>query len=108
MGYGLPLFDPDPGKDHVKVQVGDVGYVTSGKFHRIFNLLHDGKDQFGAYGVPFGYNSLPEIFRRTHSRNGVPAGLMCSSTVVSAGIDGNVEIGAMGKYVLAPFTSVHC
>ncbi|KAI9445965.1 hypothetical protein H4582DRAFT_2163098, partial [Lactarius indigo] len=36
--FGHALWDPDPGQ-YPPVQVGDVGYIRNGKFHRLFNAL---------------------------------------------------------------------
>jgi hypothetical protein len=36
-GYGHALWVPSP-VDHV-VGVGDVGYISEGRFHRLFNIL---------------------------------------------------------------------
>ena len=37
--YGHALWDPDPGSLYPPVEVGDVGYICEGKFHRLFNIL---------------------------------------------------------------------
>jgi hypothetical protein len=37
--YGHALWDPDPGNLYPAVEVGDVGYICEGKFHRLFNVL---------------------------------------------------------------------
>ena len=37
--YGYALWDPDPGNLYPAVEVGDVGYICEGKFHRLFNVL---------------------------------------------------------------------
>jgi hypothetical protein len=37
--YGHALWDPDPGSLYPAVEVGDVGYIREGKFHRLFNVL---------------------------------------------------------------------
>ena len=37
--YGHALWDPNPGNLYPAVEVGDVGYIREGKFHRLFNVL---------------------------------------------------------------------
>lgn len=37
--YGTALWDPSPGRQHEAVEVGDVGFVRKGHFHRLFNVL---------------------------------------------------------------------
>ena len=37
--YGHALWDPNPGKLYPAVEVGDVGFIREGKFHRLFNVL---------------------------------------------------------------------
>jgi hypothetical protein len=38
--YGHALWEPDPGDQYNAVEVGDVGFIRSGRFHRLFNVLH--------------------------------------------------------------------
>jgi hypothetical protein len=51
--YGHALWEPDPGALYDTVEVGDVGYIRDGKFHRLFNVF------------------LPED-HPSHRNNGVP------------------------------------
>ncbi|KAH9002317.1 hypothetical protein EDB86DRAFT_2899238, partial [Lactarius hatsudake] len=37
--YGYALWDPNPGNLCPAVEVGDVGYIREGRFHRLFNVL---------------------------------------------------------------------
>ena len=37
-GFGHALWEPNPG-DYPPVEVGDVGFIRAGKFHRLFNAL---------------------------------------------------------------------
>ncbi|KAH9025333.1 hypothetical protein EDB84DRAFT_1504839 [Lactarius hengduanensis] len=49
--YGHALWDPNPGNLYPAVEVGDVGYIRKGKFHRLFNVLlpadHPSHHDFG-------------------------------------------------------------
>ena len=58
-GYGHALWDPDPGNLYPAVEVGDVGYISEGRFHRLFNvLLSDDHPSHGNFGVPDHYEQL--------------------------------------------------
>ncbi len=51
--YGHALWDPSPGKLYSAVEVGDVGYIREGKFHRLFNVLLPADDpSHQKLGVP--------------------------------------------------------
>ena len=57
--YGQALWDPSPGELYSPVEVGDVGYVREGKFHRLFNaLLPKDHDSHRRFGVPEDYEIL--------------------------------------------------
>ncbi|KAH8993659.1 hypothetical protein EDB83DRAFT_2211367, partial [Lactarius deliciosus] len=57
--YGHALWDPDPGNLYPAVEVGDVGYIHEGKFHRLFNVLLPAEDESHAdFGVPENYEQL--------------------------------------------------
>jgi hypothetical protein len=51
--YGHALWEPSPGTLYSYVEVGDVGYVREGKFHRLFNALLPGDHpSHSTFGVP--------------------------------------------------------
>jgi len=57
--YGHALWDPSPGELYGPVEVGDVGYVREGKFHRLFNaLLAADHPSHSRFGVPEHYKPL--------------------------------------------------
>jgi hypothetical protein len=37
--FGHALWEPSPDGGYGPVKIGDVGYVSEGKFHRLFNAL---------------------------------------------------------------------
>ena len=37
--FGHALWEPNPGRLYSPVEVGDVGFIREGKFHRLFNAL---------------------------------------------------------------------
>lgn len=52
-GYGHALWEPDPGNLYPAVELGDVGYIREGRFHRLFNALLPANDEsHAAFGVP--------------------------------------------------------
>ncbi|KAJ3539505.1 hypothetical protein NM688_g6350 [Phlebia brevispora] len=67
---GYPLWYPDPGKER-EVQIGDVGYITEGRFKPLFNVIsglrRDGEDSEEAKKLDkftcMSYNSRSEDFR---------------------------------------------
>lgn len=57
--YGHALWDPDPGNLYPAVEVGDVGYIREGRFHRLFNVLLPANDpSHYNYGVPEYHEQL--------------------------------------------------
>ena len=62
--FGRALWEPDPGGQYNAVEVGDVGFIRSGRFHRLFNVLHP-KDhpshQHKPHYVPDDHQQLQHI-----------------------------------------------
>ena len=50
--YGHALWEPKPRFPDKPVQVGDVGFIRNGKFHRLFNALLPADDPSQERGVP--------------------------------------------------------
>ena len=50
--YGHALWEPSPRNPDRPVQIGDVGFVRRGKFHRLFNALLSKDDPSHVLGVP--------------------------------------------------------
>ncbi len=50
-GYGHALWEPSPGSLSPPVEIGDVGFIRRGTFHRLFNILlpadHPSHQNFG-------------------------------------------------------------
>jgi hypothetical protein len=56
---GAALWEPDPGALYDTVEVGDVGYIREGKFHRLFNVFLPGDHpSHRNYGVPEYHEEL--------------------------------------------------
>lgn len=61
LGYGLPVYDPDPQQSYA-VRIGDVGYIEEfGRFIRLFNVFYPEDDPINSRGVPSQYR-LDERF----------------------------------------------
>lgn len=55
---GYPLWDPEP-EEQGTVCIGDVGYISEGRFRRLFNATRPANDALNAlFGVPDGYEPL--------------------------------------------------
>lgn len=44
MGYGHPMWHPDPVKTCGEIQLGDIGYLDRGRFFLLFNCTRPGDD----------------------------------------------------------------
>ncbi len=57
--YGHALWEPSPGELYSTVEVGDVGFIREGKFHRLFNaLLPENHPSHRRFGVPEHHRPL--------------------------------------------------
>ena len=80
--YGHALWEPSPAKENDPVKIGDVGFIRSGKFHRLFNALLSAEVQTN---VPEHYEQLvPKL------SNHISRGTLSSNHYCSDGI--NVEL----------------
>ncbi|RDX43503.1 hypothetical protein OH76DRAFT_1192777 [Lentinus brumalis] len=55
LGFGHPLWIPEPSPESGEVQLGDVGYLSQGKFCFLFNCMRGADDQVNRRGVPEGF-----------------------------------------------------
>ncbi|KAI0284834.1 hypothetical protein BC826DRAFT_973174 [Russula brevipes] len=82
-GYGHALWEPSPGVLYPPVEIGDVGFIREGQFHRLFNALlpadHPSHQNFGVpeYYEPLQLNMQQHIVPRILSPNN-----FCSSEAV--------------------------
>ena len=72
--YGHALWEPSPRYPKKPVQVGDVGFIRGGKFHRLFNALLPETDPSHEHGVPEDHeilvpNSSDHLDRSSRARN---------------------------------------
>ena len=56
--YGHALWEPSPGVDSTAVEIGDVGFIREGRFHRLFNILLPEDHPSHQDGVPQRYEPL--------------------------------------------------
>ena len=91
-GHGFPVWDPQP-TDSGEVLIGDVGYMEDGQFFRLFNAMRPADDPVNQrWGVPDGFVPLTVDPRSFTRRDGaIPAGPLCSRSVVSNSIDAQVS-----------------
>jgi hypothetical protein len=88
--YGCALWDPDPAALYDPVEVGDVGYIREGKFHRLFNVLLP-KDH------PSHNNDVPEYHEELQLVNHIAAArddlknFLSKRVMVSRGLDYNTS-----------------
>jgi len=60
--YGHALWEPNPVRPHNPVEIGDVGFIREGRFHRLFNALLPADHPSHRFGVPEYYEPLiPEL-----------------------------------------------
>ena len=58
LGYGYPLWTPDPAPGAAQVDIGDVGLIKDGEFIALFNIFR-GEDEEQPRGcVPIGHVPL--------------------------------------------------
>jgi hypothetical protein len=63
--YGHALWEPNPWGLYSAVQVGDVGFIGEGKFHRLFNaLLPEDHPSHENFGVPEHHKPLKPRIQR--------------------------------------------
>ena len=80
--YGHALWEPGPGKLYGAVEVGDVGYISEGKFHRLFNaLLPADHASHGNFGVPEYHEPLVPYVSNHIDTGALGASHYCSSGI---------------------------
>ncbi|SRR5216683_6222471 len=83
--YGHALWDPSPNNPARPVEVGDVGFIRMGKFHRLFNALLPADDKSQDLGVPEYYEQLvPNLKDRHISKGSLSCNHYCSAGVHAA------------------------
>ena len=92
--YGHALWEPSPTELYTAVEVGDVGFIREGRFHRLFNALLPADHPSHNLGVPEYHEPLiPSL--SVH----IISATLSPSHYCSAGIDmvtGGPDIWAPG------------
>ena len=92
LGYGHPLWHPEPTK-FGEVVIGDVGFIEEGGFYRLFNAMADETDAVNKSGVPEGFTKLVLDEEQRHRLEGyLPKGPICSKSTKGTEIE--VSVGA--------------
>ena len=80
--YGCALWEPSPPMPSRPVEIGDVGFIREGRFHRLFNALLAADHPSHQFGVPEYYEQLiPKL--NDHIRHGT----LSPDHYCSAGVD---------------------
>ena len=83
---GHVLWDPSPQLLYCPVEVGDVGFIRGGRFHRLFNALLSADHPSHKFGVPEHHEPLiPGL--SDHIRDGI----ISPTNFSSAGVDVEVD-----------------
>ncbi|KAH9977321.1 hypothetical protein BGW80DRAFT_846441 [Lactifluus volemus] len=93
--YGHALWEPDPGGLYNSVEVGDVGFIRGGRFHRLFNALLPRNHPFQNFGVPEHYERL-----ELHIQQHICTSILNPNDIYSKGI--KVESGGLGLLASGP------
>ena len=92
--YGHALWEPSPPRLNSPVEIGDVGFIREGRFHRLFNALLSADHPSHTFGVPEYHEPLiPKL------SDHVIRGILSPSHYYSAGIDvaaAEVDVRAFG------------
>lgn len=88
--YGHALWEPSPAKPNHPVKVGDVGFIRSGTFHRLFNALLSAEDQSK---VPEHYEQLVPKFSDHIRKSTLSSNHYCSDGI---GVKSEANIYATG------------
>ncbi|KAH9020579.1 hypothetical protein EDB85DRAFT_518885 [Lactarius pseudohatsudake] len=85
--YGHALWEPGPGNLYPAVEVGDVGYISQGKFRRLFNvLLPASHPSHKNFGVPEYHEQL-----KLNMENHIEIGRLSPHNFCSAGVTSGTE-----------------
>ncbi|KAI9451001.1 hypothetical protein BJY52DRAFT_1299916 [Lactarius psammicola] len=99
--YGHALWEPSPGDSYPAVEIGDVGFIRDGRFHRLFNALLPAEDpSHENFGVPEYHSRLTlrmkeHIISSTLSPNNFCSARVASesaSRVLATGPDSPAEV----------------
>ncbi|KAI0255839.1 hypothetical protein BJV78DRAFT_577835 [Lactifluus subvellereus] len=94
--YGYALWEPSPGELYDRVEVGDVGYIRAGKFHRLFNVfLPKDHPSHANFGTP-EYHKPLQLKMSRH----IDTGTLGPNDLYSAEV--SVVSGGFSQFASAP------
>ena len=79
--YGHALWNPSPTRSDRPVEVGDVGFIRWGTFHRLFNALLPADDPSHELGLPEEYRPLAPSLSDHINRGPFRCGHYCSNGI---------------------------
>jgi hypothetical protein len=79
--YGHALWEPSPPKLNCPVEIGDVGFIREGRFHRLFNALLSADHPSHELGVPEYHEPLIPKLPDHICRGKLSPGHYCSAGV---------------------------
>ena len=92
--FGHALWEPDPGNLYPAVEIGDVGYICEGKFHRLFNVLLPPNDESHTkFGVPEYHKQLTLNIQEHINVGKLSPSNFCSPSVTSVQVSGRQADG---------------
>ena len=95
LGYGYPLWHPEPSPEHGEVQLGDVGCVRNGRFEFLFNCMCAADEPINARGVPRHFRVFEPPSDPVTTPNVIMDPLLLAGSARTTDVDG----GASFRYV---------
>ena len=92
LGRGVPLWYPEPSQTG-EVEIGDVGFLYNGGFHRLFNITQPESHPWNSNGVPEGFVPLKMDKRwcKDVREDDLPEGLLQSESIKTTQAQAAVE-----------------
>jgi hypothetical protein len=99
--YGYALWEPSPGDLYHVASIGDVGYISHGRFHRLFNILLPADDpSHEIFGVPDNHHPFqPKVSKH------ITSSILHPENFCSAGVTLELEGWGYSATRLSGFTS---
>ncbi|KAI0707098.1 hypothetical protein C8Q76DRAFT_747972 [Earliella scabrosa] len=69
LGYGYPLWGPEPSSEFGEVRLGDVGYIQRGHFCFLFNTMLEATHPVNMRGVPDAFETFTCDGASEHTRD---------------------------------------
>ncbi|TFK89205.1 WD40 repeat-like protein [Polyporus arcularius HHB13444] len=100
VGYGHPLWIPEPNER--EVEIGDVGWLNNGEFRALFNSMKPHDDPINLdKGVPPDFKVFNPRNLSIHNTERIGQKMVCSRSINAADAQGHVGAGTMAAPVSA-------